>query len=42
MYNLIEELIDLPKNPNNTAKNFNLNYDDEIIRGMTVIYMKKK
>jgi len=37
MYNLVEELIELPLNPGNTASNFKINPADEIQSGLTVI-----
>jgi len=37
MYNLIEELIELPLHPKNTAENFRINFADEIQAGLTII-----
>ena len=33
---LVEELIELPTHPKNRAKDFKLNFNDEIINGMAV------
>mmetsp|Transcript_36921 Transcript_36921/g.33184 ORF Transcript_36921/g.33184 Transcript_36921/m.33184 type:complete len:179 (+) Transcript_36921:622-1158(+) len=38
MYNLVEELCFIPKNPQNTASDFDIDLNDEIIKGLTVIH----
>lgn len=37
MFYLLEELIELPLNKENDARNFKVNYQDEIQAGLTVI-----
>lgn len=36
MYNLIEELLEIPLNKGNNVENFKINPDDEIQRGMII------
>ena len=38
IFRLFEELIDVNSNPQNTAKNFKINFEDELIRNLTVLY----
>lgn len=37
MYNLFEEICNIPRNPKNNAANFTIDFEDEIIKGLTII-----
>jgi len=38
MLNLFEELCNIPKNPKNSAENFGIDLEDEIVKGLTVLH----
>jgi len=38
MGHLLDDLIDLPSKPDNNAKDFNINIEDEVQKGLCLIY----
>lgn len=37
MYNLVEDMCNIPKNPKNNATNWTIDWEDEIIKGLTIV-----